>query len=86
MTEKEFIVSIVFLGIILILNLFATYKTIKFFKTDSKRKSLNIILIWTIPIFWSMIILILTSKVKSKKQDGYQYHEAGYGPWTKYGG
>ncbi len=86
MTEKEFIALIVFIGIICALNLFATFKTVRHFKTDPKRKSLNIIQIWTVPIFWSLIILILTSNSKPKKKDGYKYHESGYGPWTKYGG
>jgi len=85
MTDRELIILIVFVILLLGLNIYASIKLFRYFKTDKKRKRLNLVLTWVIPIFWSLIILILTSKKKTKKDDGYEYREAGYGPWTKYG-
>lgn len=86
MTEKQTIVLISLLVILCVINLLATIKAVRYFNDDKKRKRLNTVLIWTLPLFWSFIILVLTSKVKNKRRDGYKYHESGYGPYTKYGG
>lgn len=78
--------SIILVSIILILNIIASVKASKHFLGEKKRIRINLILIWFIPIVWSSIILIITSRPRNRKEDGYIYREAGYSNYTKFGG
>ncbi len=66
------------------MSFFASFRAKKFFNFDKKKLTLNLIMIWVVPFLWSMLILLLTSKAKDKKEDGYKYMESGYKNYTRW--
>ena len=86
MTEKESYLLIAGILTWIIIAIIASVRANRYFTISKKRLILNLTLIWIIPFLWAILILLLTSKTKDKKKDGYKYHEAGYSNYTKWGG
>lgn len=86
MTEKETYIFIAGLIIWICLSIYASIKAKRYFTIDKSRLKLNLILIWLLPFLWALLIITMTREVKKKKSDGYEYREAGYGNYTKWGG
>ncbi len=71
--------------LVVILNVVGIHRLIKHFRDDRKKILLNLILLLIIPIFWSLLIILMTRKPKeSKLKSHYKYMEAGYKGWTRY--
>ena len=85
MTEAS---QYIFLGLILLimtLNVISIIRLVKYFRDDRNKIFLNILLILIIPIFWSILVILMTRQPKkSKLKSHYRYLEAGYKGWTRY--
>jgi len=86
MNEKQTYVLIAFLILFLILSFLAGIRILKSNYIERNQKIMNILMLFLLPILWSLFILIFFSKPKKTKNDGYEYRDAGYSNYTKYGG
>lgn len=68
MIETSKYVLLIFLLIYLILNVLGIIRLIKYYRDDRKKMRLNLILIFLIPIFWSLLVIIFTSEPKKSKR------------------
>lgn len=75
----------VILGIIyLVMNIFAGIKVVKDPFTSPAKIKLNLILIWCIPFFMSLIVLVFFSKPNTKPKSKHRYMEAGDKAYSRY--
>tara|TARA_B100000809_G_C15084678_1_gene510978 strand:+ start:930 stop:1187 length:258 start_codon:yes stop_codon:yes gene_type:complete len=84
MNEKQIYVSIGLLIIFLVVSFSSITRILKSKHLEKNQKKMNIVMIFLFPILWGLFILILFSKPKKKKDDGYQYREAGYSNYTRW--
>lgn len=82
MTIKIFL-SILFILLLFTLNLKFTFKIIKYKGFSTNQKSINITLIWLIPLIWYYLIKDIikdpiTNTIENRKVSTYQNHETGY--------
>jgi hypothetical protein len=85
MMDRELIILIAGLIAWIGLSIYASVRAKRYFTVSKKRLKLNLIMIWVIPLFWALLIILIASKVKDRKSDGYKYHEAGYSKYSKFG-
>lgn len=82
MPQKEIYVLIFLIIVWLLLSILATIRIIK---TNAFNSNLKILMVWLIPLFWALFVLIFTSKAKKSKIDKRnKYREAGYKSYTRY--
>lgn len=83
MTDQQTYISIAIFIIFIFISIFSIRRILKSKYLDNNKKRLNIIMISLIPMLWGIFILIFFSKPKKRKDDGYQYQEAGYSNYTR---
>jgi len=82
-TGEYFIWSLILL--IMVLNVISSIRLIKHFRDDGKKIFLNLVLILFVPVFWSLLVILITKKPKeSRLTSRYRYMESGYKNWTRY--
>ena len=85
MSESSQIFLLILILVILILNIVGIIRIVKYYREDRTKIILNLILIIIVPIFWSLLVILITRKPKeSKLKSHYKYLEAGYKNWTRY--
>jgi len=85
MSESGQIFILILIIAILILNIVGIIRIVKYYREDRTKIILNLILIIIVPIFWSLLVILITRKPKeSKLKSHYKYLEAGYKGWTRY--
>jgi ABC-type uncharacterized transport system permease subunit len=84
MQDKQLYVSIGLLIIHVLLSFFSVKNIIKSNSLEPSQKNMNIVMIFIFPFLWSLFVLILFSKPKKTKDDGYKYREAGYSNYTRW--
>ena len=75
------IYTIVFLGIAIILNLFATRKLLRSTRLLKQTIRIHIVLVWAVPFLWSILVLQFSDDPpeKGKKLKGPGYMDSGFG-------
>lgn len=85
MSESGQIFLLILILAVLILNIVGIIRIVKYYREDRTKIILNLILIIIVPIFWSLLVILITRKPKeSKLKSHYKYLEAGYKGWTRY--
>ena len=72
--------SIIVMSIAVIFNILATRKLIRSTRMLTRTKRVHIILVWTIPFIWALLVLLFSDEPpkKNRKFDQSRYMESGY--------
>lgn len=73
--------------IVLALNVLATRKLLRSKRLLEQTKRIHIILVWLIPLIWSILVLVYSDEPpkKSKKYEKHRYMRSGYQSYVSKG-